>query len=1394
MACRAHWGSKILLYLGLVLVASTFCQCSELTRWKASIRSRRNATLSQSGDKSNAVYGGRLLIFQQEVGGHTRPSSDDLDVDSDYQADMGWDVSMQSSGPAGFFRPDQRNVRQLLQMDPKVECTADSMKLQVQDTPSTPGSLILVDRGSLSPLPLSMLPQSCGYTIGSTPSGTVLVAPYNGCFVTLQEDSYVLPLLWWGLPVRMTCPLMGRSSNTPMVTCHAAGMFVKFERVPYASDIKIKLNGTWEGLITAAPKCRISVVEHKGVTIFVRYDPCVEKEDGLYTVLLAGQGETKVSCPSMTQGQSKPAIGPTQAPKQPQAPGDELYPPHPVYPSPSNPHRPVENPMPVPYQFQPGVPPVPQAENEPDTKPVPALQYPKPQQPEVIPGHIHKPDHLYPYPLYPMPSPGADLDKKPMPVQPEVPPGHENPPLYPFPMPWPGNKPNQVAKPVPSPQPPKPQPEVLPGHIPHPVYPSPSNPHKPVENPMPVPYQFQHGVPPVPQAENEPDTKPVPALQYPKPQQPEVIPGHIHKPDHLYPYPLYPMPSPGADLDKTPMPVQPEVPPGHENPFYPFPMPWPGKNPNQVAKPVPSPQPPKPQQPEVLPGHIHKPVYPYQYPLYPLINPIEDPDKKPMLAPSKQPEGPPGPEKPLYAFFDMPWPEKKPGVQLGQDVEPAYPNSFYPVTLDDKPVVPPLLQPQKPGTQTSQTEQPLPEMNPNPKLQDPEISQGEEHQPVHPYSFDSLSGSEPKPMDKPMPALQQPECPPGNVLCKYPYSPYPLPGPEPSKKPMPLEPKQPEVPPCKQQQPAYPHLYPFDPVTNPKEPGKKPLPNPWPFQHKVPLSYVEKPVYSFFITEPENKPVTKPVQHPQPPKQPKPELPPDQDQQAYYPYTYPVYPVPLSEEISKNPIPSQQSDPKQPELPLGHAKNPVNPYPYFPFNSVPVIKPPLAPQAPQQQKPKVPGKTIQGQVHMSFQSQIPQISDSETYSNTHFTEKPEESEKRLPVKPLHSQKPQWHPLPPYSPNKHSQQVKSPAQSAKGEASLHGSTHGCVKFCTTGYSNCCPQIAFHQHLYHLTPSDPDGKVIGGISQGFPYVASVTYGLGDDISHTWPAQKPHDSVLPSSHSLTYESQKHHHQLPGGNPALLGSNPIKAAAPEIPIPPFVPDPNVYFSSWPYETEHSPQGQSSPQVAPQFGFQNPFHVPVKHGGQNQNGAISNSPDLGAMSYITKLLQQHQHAHQMPTPMDLERPSPSQTQGELGPLPPYAMLKDEEAAANTSSVRNYFPHSSLLKRRKSSKRDSYEPKGYMLLQRGPPGKTPGASESEQKIQTVAVDQTVPAQRFARKPQHRILLGKELAKPSNDDSKSNKHTSLPYVPVKVSKVKRSVADRLGLGHRSDGGSERNKPK
>lgn len=42
---------------------------------------------------------------------------------------------------------DSTAVERILKMEPKVECTGDSMQLQVSNAAASPGSLFFVDRG-----------------------------------------------------------------------------------------------------------------------------------------------------------------------------------------------------------------------------------------------------------------------------------------------------------------------------------------------------------------------------------------------------------------------------------------------------------------------------------------------------------------------------------------------------------------------------------------------------------------------------------------------------------------------------------------------------------------------------------------------------------------------------------------------------------------------------------------------------------------------------------------------------------------------------------------------------------------------------------------------------------------------------------------------------------------------------------------------------------------------------------------------------------------------------------------------------------------------------------------------------------------------------------------------
>ncbi|XP_034743300.1 tyrosine-protein phosphatase non-receptor type 23-like [Etheostoma cragini] len=503
MACRKSRGNRVLLCLGLLVFASSFCLCTKLAQLKALAKSRENSTLSEGQAKARDLQHGTLLIGQNylpddKLNG-TKATKNFLDVDTDYQEDMGWEDPKQLQRQSdGFSKPDTAAMEQLLLMDPKVECTGDSMKLQVQSAASIPGSLF-VDRGShLSPLALSKLPPSCGYTIRSTRRELVLVAPYDGCFVALEEDSYVLPMLWLGLNVRMSCPLMKLSSpNPPTVTCHAEGMVVKTGWTVSIAKINVKLNGNWEPLMKASPRCGFSVVVHpEGVVLSVRYTPCMEKKDGMYTLQLAGEGETKMSCPSLPWPQASAAPqqepfypqpeteNPTATPRlqQTRAPQGQVQPqfyPHPVYPQPE-----TENPAAA----------------------------PRPSQTKAPRGQVQPP--VYPYPFYPQPETENPTAAAPRPSQTKAPRGQVQPPFYPYPFYPQLETENPTAAPRPS-QTKPPRGQVQPPFYPYPFYPqleteTPTAAPRPPQNKAPqgqvrsfYPYPFQ------PEIEKNPQPWPI---------------------------------------------------------------------------------------------------------------------------------------------------------------------------------------------------------------------------------------------------------------------------------------------------------------------------------------------------------------------------------------------------------------------------------------------------------------------------------------------------------------------------------------------------------------------------------------------------------------------------------------------------------------------------------------------------------------------------------------------------------------------------------------------------------------------------------------------------------------------------------------------------------------------
>ncbi|XP_060900159.1 uncharacterized protein LOC132978843 [Labrus mixtus] len=632
MACRGCWGSEILLSLVLFLVVCSFCHGTRLTKLKALDKARGNPTVSHGENEQRELHPGKLLIGQNPLQG-AEDSENLLEIDTGYQADMGWGESKQPDGrDHGLSRQrrDYAAVKHLLQMEPKVECTGNSMKLQVLDAASTPGSLLFVDRGSrLSPLPLSNLPASCGYSIRSTLRDLVLVAPYDGCFVALEEDTYVLPLRWGGLPVKMSCPLMKQPSpNPPIVTCHAENMVVKMDSTTSVADIKVKLTGDWEPLMTASPRCGFSIVAHpEGVVISVHYAPCLKTKDGMYTLELAGDGEAKISCPSMSPaettknpvkdpnqetGAPTPAFEPpqTEAPQtpaeMPTAPQGQKYDPfyhYSLYPQPESDNKPATNPQ---------RPPQPQGKvhqifhTQPESEKTTA---PKPSQPEVYqpfnPDYYQQMPTVPPKPLKPEVTWGQmhqpfSLNTPPVQPQPEDPQEHVLHPVY-YPLySQPEDEPTAPLEP--------PKPEVLQGHA-HQLFP-----WKPAERPTAAPVQPQpqdpqgqmlHPVhcPLQSNPENKPATKPNAPLEPPKP---EVLQGQVHQP-----FPWKPAERPTA----APAQPQPQDPQGQMLlPFY-YNTPKPATKPKVTRGQVYQPFPPKPAErptaapPQPQPEDPQSPVY-----------------------------------------------------------------------------------------------------------------------------------------------------------------------------------------------------------------------------------------------------------------------------------------------------------------------------------------------------------------------------------------------------------------------------------------------------------------------------------------------------------------------------------------------------------------------------------------------------------------------------------------------------------------------------------------------------------------------------------------------------------------------------------------------------------------
>ncbi|KAG1969188.1 flocculation protein FLO11-like [Pimephales promelas] len=192
-------------------------------------------------------------------------------------------------------------VERLLDMKPQVDCTGDLMKLTIHGREAPFGSNFLIDRGSNPPLPLSQLPSECGHRFLRTWRDFVFIIPNDGCYVSHEKDTFVLPLLWFGLAVKMSCSSPTSAQRAPTVSCYTNGMIVRLSK-EVSENLKIKVLSAWEPLLDASTRCGYSLVsDAESVVIYAPYMPCTEPKDGMFTLSMAADSEFNLSCPALSK-------------------------------------------------------------------------------------------------------------------------------------------------------------------------------------------------------------------------------------------------------------------------------------------------------------------------------------------------------------------------------------------------------------------------------------------------------------------------------------------------------------------------------------------------------------------------------------------------------------------------------------------------------------------------------------------------------------------------------------------------------------------------------------------------------------------------------------------------------------------------------------------------------------------------------------------------------------------------------------------------------------------------------------------------------------------------------------------------------------------------------------
>ncbi|XP_023204266.1 uncharacterized protein LOC111611566 isoform X1 [Xiphophorus maculatus] len=272
--------------------------------------------------------GGRLFTSHEVLGGNCSRGTIRRVVPGDFyitgqleanprhgghQSDSAATGQIRDSRASGTGRHAGGSEESWRKLEPSVECGDDAMTLTVRRKRAVQ---LLLDQVNGSSMPLLHLPQQCGYSVRSSWKDLTLMAQYDACHIVREDDGYVLPLLWRGIPVKVSCPisqlhLQGQGPSS--LCCSLNGMMVKLRGPTAVENPHINVRGEWTPLGLLAEQCGYTVYRLAAETVVaVPFLTCgVTVKDGKNTLLLKlGEEIFMLACPNSAFGEVSAAHRP----------------------------------------------------------------------------------------------------------------------------------------------------------------------------------------------------------------------------------------------------------------------------------------------------------------------------------------------------------------------------------------------------------------------------------------------------------------------------------------------------------------------------------------------------------------------------------------------------------------------------------------------------------------------------------------------------------------------------------------------------------------------------------------------------------------------------------------------------------------------------------------------------------------------------------------------------------------------------------------------------------------------------------------------------------------------------------------------------------------------------